>query len=162
LLKPFFFMVKKIKFSLSHDPDFNLVGISTSTKGFKLAFLINQYLKTNFKRIEDFVWMPEKLETLHNYYVFRHQFQDSDSSLYLVQNRHEQAHLLPVYKQADCFFLTYNISDGIQESAYIQNLKKVPKILAAFKLEIRSGKAISRFIQELEIHVTSTKKPSKH
>lgn len=146
-------MPKKFKLSIQQETEFNLAGISTTLRDYKLAYSINQHLNADFKRIIDFQFIPDQMSETIDFSMFQYHLPDSSSSICLLQNRHIDGFLIPAFRQADYFFITSNLPGKIGITDYISELRKVPNILTAFMLETVQLKNADIFFEELELHL---------
>ena len=153
-------MPKKIRLSLEVETDLDTVGISSALKDYKLAFNINANLNTKLKRIEDFVFRPEKSNTELGFSLFHEYLSDANTSICLLQNRQVEGYLMSVFRQADYFLILQNPINENIISQYISSLKTIPKVNAAFQLKLSGAKSYASFAQDLELHLMEySKKP---
>ncbi|MCF8229423.1 MAG: IPExxxVDY family protein [Bacteroidales bacterium] len=146
-------MAKKLKLEVDHDPEFRIIGLSSTLKSYKLAFRINQSLQTNLKRIRDFTSHTASIDQTIKHTVFLHAVKDSSGFICLLQNRSQEGFLIPLYRQADYFFMFYEFPREEQIPEYTQKLKKTNGILTAFPIDNPPAKNVGRIFQDLEIHI---------
>lgn len=151
-------MPRKIKLNIEIEADFEVIGLSTVLKDYQLAFRLNNALGSNFKRINDFIFQPEKSSELISFAIYQHQFPGTDSHLCLLQNRNANGFILPHFRQADFFLIIQNPLNNFMLPEYISKIKPIPKINAAFPLNISGSKGYQAFVQDLELHLLENRR----
>ncbi len=127
--------ISKLSFDL--DFNFDLLGLVSSIKEYKLAWCINQSLHVKLVKEKDI-----KIEfiTDKNIIISNFIFQTEYSTLRLIKNRaedtsqHHLAFLLPELKQFDYFLMltdegdTYLFSDLVEKLRAIHHIQFIAKI----------------------------------
>ncbi len=123
-----------------------------------MAFLLNQSLKMNLVRIDDYTYYNANIEEEVQYSLFLESIPEENGHICLLQNRHPEALLIPLYRQADYFliFHEYPRLDKIPE--YLKSLKKIPGILTAFIIDKPPAKKTAGIFEELEMHLMENNK----
>jgi hypothetical protein len=125
--------MKKKRLEIEYTYDFELLGIISSAKGYKLAWEINQHLSARLVKQPDLVIQLKKnQETSFTYYSF-----DNDvNQLKLFRNKPNDSEantsLLPEYPHYDYILLTQG-EERYRQSTLLEVLRNIPSIeLVAF------------------------------
>ena len=151
---------KKIEFLASELIDFNVVGIlSNSTTDYKFAYLLNNYLGLNFKRIENLDHILKNKQ--YDYMVYESYDNLLDSSLYLLKNQPIvesnsknlsvelnslftiTPFLIPEIK--NCNYLL-KIEENYDLDGLMNQLKKIPHIQFSHLIENGKYKSLKKLI----------------
>jgi len=97
--------LSKHRFDFTYEIDFQLIGIVSAVQEYKMAFHLNQLLKLNFKRIEDWeVLLPKKKELQ---YFKQYYYKDElvKQAFYLIKNKTAGLYCLPEFAILDYLFI---------------------------------------------------------
>jgi len=110
-------------------------------------------LKFNLKRINDLPVYSSKLDLLINYPLF--EFEDNDTTLYyyFFSNHNPESKLFPSLKTTDYFLLVNGRISENRKTELINNIKKIPKILTAYRVDLNKTKGLNNFLSDLELHL---------
>lgn len=138
-------MVKKThRLNISIDENYCLLGIACDEPDYKLCWLINNNLSTEFKRIENIELFSAKAADKQSFTVF--QFVDEATLLTyrIIKNRSDNGFFLDEFKAIDYIvhiqgdILQDEITDFIKEVSKIHSVRMcVPVDLAKIKDRIR-------------------------
>ena len=135
--------MKKIKLIVEHQYDFELLGLVSPVKDYKMAWLINQSLDIKLVRTSDF-----EPEFLHQPQLKISQFlEEKDHGfIQLLKNRSlseggNALYLVPELKMFDYFLLIQDQTFELDINAYIGRLSQVKYIQNAVKLDISKLKS---------------------
>ncbi|HEY3430890.1 MAG TPA: IPExxxVDY family protein [Cyclobacteriaceae bacterium] len=139
--------MKKSKLVIDYEYDFELIGIRSSAKGYKLAWEINHNLGIHLIRQPDLtVGFKNGDERSFSFYahetrlnrlkLFKNKPVDSDSGKY---------HLIPEFHHFD-FILLIQMDDSNQRDALLQQLKQIPSIELTAEIPLEGLKSKSNFI----------------
>lgn len=145
-------MVKKLSLNIDYSDEYAFIGISCHLKDYRLCFYLNKALGFNFKKIEDFNQLDEKLET-HPYSVYSYRCPDSNTNFCLISNHHAEMKLIPSLKQVDYFLLFEQNLSKKGKAEFLQKIKKVPNMLMAYEIDFSKMNKINYLITELELQL---------
>jgi len=139
--------MKKSKLVIDYEYDFELVGIRSSSKGYKLAWEINNTLglhlirqpdlTVGFKKGEEKKFSFYAHETrLNRLKLFKNKPVDSETGKYF---------LIPEFHHFDFIFLI-QMDDAIQREAFLQQLKQISSIELTANIPLEGLKSKSNFI----------------
>lgn len=139
--------MKKSKLVIEYDYDFELMGITSSAKGYKLAWEINRKvgvtlvrqpdLTVGFKKGEEKLFSFYAHETLLNRLkLFKNRPNDSDTGKY---------YLVPEFPHFD-FIILVQMEDTASHELLLTQLKEIPAIELAAPIPLEGLKSKSNFI----------------
>jgi len=139
--------MKKTKLVINYDYDFDLTGIISTLKGYRLAWVINQKLGVNLVRQPDLaVGFKNQEEKLFSFFAYETRI----NRLKLFKNKpvdYETGKyfLVPEFPRFDFIILTSSEDAGFS-SMVIQALKEIPTIDWVSPLTVASLKSKENFI----------------
>ncbi|HEU5292764.1 MAG TPA: IPExxxVDY family protein [Cyclobacteriaceae bacterium] len=139
--------MKKSKLVIDYEYDFELIGIRSSAKGYKLAWELNNHLgihlirqpdlMVGFKKDEEKNFSFYAHETrLNRLKLFKNKPVDSDTGKYF---------LIPEFHHFD-FILLVQMDDSNQREAFLQQLKTISSIELTATIPLDGLKSKSNFI----------------
>lgn len=129
---------KNITFSNEEYLKFELIGINSREKDFRLAWLLNKEMSWHLERQE-----PYKLETKDQnseHELFQFISEENQYTVHLISNRSLQGVLVQEYAQIEYLLKVEGIED-IEE--LVKQIRKINNVLAAFHLSQESLKHVS-------------------
>ena len=145
--------MRKLILDTSIDTDFKLIGLNASIEPFKLAFLINKHLNTQFKRAPYDVEMFAKNNIIY-FALYSYCDLKTSCNLYFVQNKskyidqspkfvstlfddQEQTigkYLLNSHKHSDYFIKIEDEFDRFKVKKMILELNDIRQIISAYEI----------------------------
>jgi hypothetical protein len=148
-------MPKKHKLTGDFTPDYTVIGISSQARGYKLAMLVNGKLGLRLQRVED-LSLHEKPDRAYMLYEYR--AKDSARIYHLLYNRHPEGLLAPALKGIDAFLLLYESLPAVETGMILSALRKGQGIQAAYTIDIATVKGFDSLLEDLEVHLMSSRK----
>lgn len=139
----------KNKLIIEYEYDFDLYGIISTAKAYKLAWLINQQLDLHLIKEEDinFSFLNEEKLVISNYlYMTEH------SNFRLLKNRSEEnipdkmSYLIPELNKFDYFIMKNGIINDYTNSELLSHLQKIKEIQYIVALDINKIKSRENLI----------------
>lgn len=139
--------MKKTKLVIEYEYDFELVGIRSTAKGYKLAWEINSHLgihlirqpdlMVGFKKGEERKFSFYAYETrLNRLKLFKNKPADTETGKYF---------LVPEFPHFD-FIILIQMDDSVQREAMLSQLKQIPSIELSAGIPMAGLKSKSNFI----------------
>lgn len=139
--------MKKSKLVIEYEFDFDVLGITSSVKGYKLAWEINQCLNiTLVKQPDLIVGFKNDIEKSFSYYSFetrinrlkllKNRSQDNDPGKYL---------LIPEFPHFD-FIILARLNEHVMKDSLSEVLKQIPAVELVAPINIDTLKSKSNFI----------------
>jgi hypothetical protein len=127
--------MKKTKLHIEYDYDFELLGISSSAKFYKLAWAINNRLDIRLIKLEDFLL---EVENGQNFSFINYSFEEDNCYFHLFKNKspdNESRYLVPEMAHYD-YILKFNgtfqsfaveeVLKELREVKYIEYIAPIP------------------------------------
>ncbi|TAF45025.1 MAG: IPExxxVDY family protein [Sphingobacteriales bacterium] len=130
---------------LELDLDFCLIAIISPLKGYRLCFLINKFLSTNFERtaLDYCLSYPN---TKSKYFSQFYCTSTNDTDCYILSNKGAEGYLIPEMKQIDYFILLRHFCDKEELEFILERLKRIKEIQMAIEINPSSLKSKENLI----------------
>ncbi len=138
--------IRKKKLKIEYSFDFELLGISTSLKGYKLAWHLNKILNVRLVKKENLVIHLKKGKVGHDHYSFITPL----NCLHLFRNRPSDAEntvsvLLPEFPHFDYILMTQS-EENLSGNRLQEYLRQVPSVELAALIPLSALKSKETFI----------------
>jgi len=143
----FYAEMKKSKLVIDYEFDFELVGLISSAKGYKLAWELNQALGIHLVKQPDLVvGFKNSEEKSFSFYDYQTQF----NRLKMFKNRPNDSdggkyYLIPEFPHYDFIILT-DMEEQQSHQQLIQSIKSITSIQLAAPIPLEGLKSKSNFI----------------
>ncbi|MFA6923806.1 MAG: IPExxxVDY family protein [Bacteroidales bacterium] len=156
--------MKKINFDVDFKFNYELLGITSSSKDYKISWLLNKTLGFNFKKIEDFQITPlnkNKKETVEIFnqksennisennnitgfsqYYFA--IEENHTFYFLISNRSEKGTLITELPSVDYFVLIKGPVKNEEIKDCIEKINALPEINTVYKVDLNKLKQQSK------------------
>ncbi len=159
----------KLIFEEDFEEEFKLIGIHTNVEDYKIAFLLNRFLGTNFKRRkEDLDLSTENLSISFPIFKFYDPNTYYDMSLVANKSKSQEiytskaeglfsetssektntTYLIPEYKNVDYFIKVFTELEEVPVQQIISEIKKIKQVISAYEVEVDKIKSINNLIFE--------------
>ncbi len=120
--------------------DFTLIGIACQHKDYRLCHELNTSLNIELVRENDFeIFNGKRMEKIA-FSFYRYKTEDDDQ-YFLFSNKSKQGFLIPEQKQIDFFLMIRENVNRLNETEFINGLKKLKVVLGIFKLDPKKLKS---------------------
>ena len=145
-------MTKKIRLDVEYIPEFEVIGIFSSLKDYRLCWIINNKLSTKFQRTADVELTPHKSKNKELFSLFEYKNTNLKVNYYLLKNRGSRQFLLPEHSNIDYLMLLKANEIRIDIDELITKLRNIPQISTAvwFK-ELDKIKNLNDLLYEFEL-----------
>ncbi len=127
------------KLDISDEFDFQLIGISSHEKDYRVAWAINLALGWNLERQEEVTTLSKNKKSQSDHGVFSFEAEEDKTMFVLVENRSSTGLLLPSLQQFQYLLKVENLADERMQEIIVQ-LKKSPLILTAYEVPLNAAK----------------------
>jgi hypothetical protein len=93
--------VKKHKLDMAIEEDFCLLGLVSDEPDYKLCWLINRSLRTNFEKQDDLLLFHKKLKAEQEFSIFQFEDEEAMITFRIVKNRTDRGYFLEELKNLD-------------------------------------------------------------
>lgn len=108
--------MSKLTLSLDEEYDFELIGMSCHLRDYRICWSINQLLKIDLTRVDDYEVIKNNEVLTFSFYEF---FEEEDGvEYYVLSNKCEKGYLIPEKQSFDYFM----ILKGNTEEELLQNI----------------------------------------
>lgn len=135
--------MKKVKLEIEHTYDFEILGLVSPVKDYKMAWLINRELQMNLVK-----WPDLEIEFLSGPNLKISQFFLSlpHGFVQLLKNKainsnHQVSYLIPELKTMDYFLLVQDETYEICLTNFVSKLSGIPFIQSVMKLDVQKLKS---------------------
>lgn len=138
--------IRKNKLEIEYSFDFELVGIRTSLKGYKLAWHLNQGLHTRLVKQKDLEVHAKKVSVFFDHFAY----QTPLNALHLFRNRPSNAEtpspaLVPEYPHFDFILMTQS-EESLRGNRLQEYLRNLPSVEWAALIPLSALKSKENFI----------------
>ncbi len=130
-----------------------MIGISCHLKDYRLTYYLNKILGFDLKKSKEFAIKSEKDKKVFLFSFFIFIDGNKEVSYYLISNHNPECKLIPSQKQTDYFLIAKNLINKENVVEIINNIKSIPHVLTAYKIESQKIRLINNLLSDLEIHV---------
>ncbi len=131
--------MSKLTFSLENEYDFELIGISCHSKDYRICWSLNNALKTNFKRIEDYE--IQKKNEIINFPFFEYIDEDNNIEYFVIANKSSEGYLVSEKQSIDYFLvLKGSVSDKLVENL-AKKVKEIDVVILAHRIDVNELKS---------------------
>ena len=122
-------MARKIhKLNISIDENYCILGIASDEPDYKLCWLINNGLSTNFIRIDNLELFHMKAGDKQVFSIFQYDDENTLLTYRIIKNRSDNGYFLEEFKNLD--YIVHIQGEILQDEIdyFIQNVSKIPSI----------------------------------
>lgn len=135
--------MKKAKLQIEPAFDFELLGIVSPIREYRMAWLVNQELELNLVKVDDLeleFLNSEKLEIAQYFLSLPHGF------IQLLKNKalnstQQLAYLIPELKNLDYFLLVRDETEQLDLSNFMEKLSQNPLVQSILRIDISKLKS---------------------
>jgi hypothetical protein len=135
--------MKKAKLQIEPTFDFELLGIVSPIREYRMAWLVNQELELNLVKVDDLeleFLNSEKLEIAQYFLSLPHGF------IQLLKNKalnsaQQLAYLVPELKNLDYFLLVQDETEQMDLSNFMEKLSQNPLVQSIVRIDISKLKS---------------------
>ena len=155
-------MSKKIFLEVREEPViFTLIGISCHVKDYRISFLLNKHLGSNFLKMEDLTITLNNKKEPAEFSFYYYPDEDYFNTYYLVANRCEEYVLAPEIKQVDFLMIVEGEFSKTQKDRLVASIRSIPNVLTAYEIKFTEIKNHETLLNDMEMHFMNIKKESK-
>lgn len=131
--------MSKLTFSLENEYDFELIGISCHSKDYRICWSLNNALKTNFKRIEDYE--IQKKNEIINFPFFEFIDENNNIEYFVIANKSSEGYLVSEKQSIDYFLvLKGSVTDKLVENL-AKKVKEIDHVIIAHRIDVTKLKS---------------------
>ncbi len=151
-------MSKKLKLAMEYTPEFSLIGVFTPQKDYRLCWLLNRHLKTDLRRLPDFIYHHAKSTSGEGkedtFSVYHYESTALRTSYFMISNRGRQGVVLfPKPKNMDYLLLCRRASSVSDIQDMVKKIREVPDVQAAYLLEDNPDRQAKEVLYDFEMYL---------
>ncbi|MCW8898464.1 MAG: IPExxxVDY family protein [Flavobacteriales bacterium] len=131
--------MSKLTFSLENEYDFELIGISCHSRDYRICWSLNNMLKTNFKRTEDY----EILKRNENiaFPFFEYIDEANNIEYYVIANKSSEGYLISEKQSTDYFLLLKGSITNQFVDTLAKKIKEIDVVIIAHRIDVNELKS---------------------
>ncbi len=142
--------MSKHRFNFTYEIDFKLIGIVSAVQEYKIAFHLNQLLKLNFKRIEDWEVLLAKKKELHYFKQYYYKDELLKRVFYLIKNKADGFYCLPEFAIVDYLFIWNGDMQEDEMHVFHEQINGLALVSSAIKIDVNDIKNIENILIDEE------------
>lgn len=155
-------MSKKIFLDIRSEPAiFTLIGISCHVKDYRISFLLNKHLGSDFLKMDDLKVALNNKKDPTEFSLYHYYDEDYFNTYYLLANRSQEFVLAPEIKQVDFLLIVEGDFRKTQKDRLIKSIRSIPNILTAYEIKFAEIKNYETLLNDMEMHFMQIKKVNK-
>jgi hypothetical protein len=155
-------MSKKIFLDIRSEPAiFTLIGISCHMKDYRISFLLNKQLGSDFLKMEDLKITLTNKKDPAEFSLYYYHDEDYFNTYYLLANRSQELVLAPEIKQVDFLLIVEGEFRKAQKDRLIKCIRTIPNVLTAYEIKFAEIKNYETLLNDMEMHFMQMKKEKK-
>jgi hypothetical protein len=155
-------MSKKIFLEVRSEPViFTLIGISCHVKDYRISFLLNKHIGSEFLKMEDLKITLNNKKDPAEFSFYYYPDEDYFNTYYLVANRCQEYVLAPEIKQVDFLMIVEGEFRKPRKDKLIKCIRTIPNVLTAFEIKFTEIKNYETLLNDMEMHFMNIKKDNK-
>ncbi len=139
---------KKITNELSTD--YELVGIATSLKEYKLCYHLNLLLNCDFKKLTDLIFEPTDRTRKIQFSVFKGCDEQGKNQFIVFSNKNLNEVLLPEISNFDFVLQIHGRFEPEELKALVDGIREFPQVIMTAGIPLKKIKSKERLVYEEE------------
>lgn len=134
----------KLTLDFEEEYDFELIGISSHVKDYRLSWELNREMNFDLIKGKDYELNVKGENQLYSFFSYIDE--ENKQEFYLIDNRSEYGVLIPEEKKADYFLLIKGYINEDQKSQLIKRIGNIKSVLTTYHVEVESLKSKSNLL----------------
>ena len=129
-----FFNMAKVTLDFEEDYDFDLIGICSHVKDYRLVWELNQSLKFDFGRGENYELNLKGENQSHSFF----EYNDDENALQysLINNKSDSGYLIPEEKNCDYLLVVKGCLLEGGKGELVKKIAQLKHVLTAYMVEV--------------------------
>jgi len=142
--------LSKHRFEFKYEIDFQLIGIVSAVQEYKVAYQLNQLLKLQFKRIEDWEVLYPKKKELQYFKQYYYKDELLKRVFYLIKNKTGRFCCLPEFSVVDYLFIWLGEMHEDEMSYFYKQINTLTLVSSAIQINQNDIKNIENILIDEE------------
>jgi hypothetical protein len=135
--------------------DIHIIGINTTNRDYKLAWHLNNELKTDLSKEAD-IAVPSPNSEAQTFPFYYYHAGENQNIFNLIGNRSSDSLFTSMKTKTDFFLIIRNSITAERVSEIIQSIKRIPGVQLAYKIKPANEKNIDWMLEHIELHEFET------
>ncbi len=131
--------MSKLTFSLENEYDFELIGISCHSRDYRICWSLNNMLKTNFKRTEDYEILKRNENIAFSF--FEYIDEANNIEYYVIANKSSEGYLISEKQSTDYFLLLKGSITNQFVDTLAKKIKEIDVVIIAHRIDVNELKS---------------------
>lgn len=119
--------------------DFQLIGISSHVKDYRLSFELNKKFNIQLSKEKEVLFSTKKGDKAE-FSMYFYQDEAEERDIRLISNKHQGRFLVAEQKAADFFLMLYDYNP-IDVSDILRDIRKIKVVITAFDVDVTTLKS---------------------
>lgn len=146
-------MTKKIALKLGYESPFTVFSVFTTQKDYRLAWLMNQQLGIEFKRIGDYSHCFSESQKA-DYPLYHFHYQEYRMQMFLLGNKSTEGPIITETPVPDFLVLFWNVSGFFDLKQFHKDVRKIQQVQTMAPLDKKAQLKYEDFFYDLEYFLT--------
>ncbi len=139
---------KRIKNELTAD--YQLIGIASSLREYKLCYHLNQFLGCDFRKLKDLIFEPTERTRIVQFSVFKAGEEEDLNKFVVFTNKNLGEVLLPEVSNFDYIVQIHGSYEAEDVGKLINAINQFPEVMMTAEIPLKKIKSKERLIYEEE------------
>jgi len=134
----------KLTLEVEEDYDFELIGICSHAKDYRLSWEMNKALELDLVKGDNYDLSVKGEKQSYSFFNFIDE--ENWVEYYLINNRTVNGILIPEEKKSDYFLLIRGVLRGGQKESLVKGIAEIKNVLTTYEIEVKSLKSKSNLL----------------
>ena len=134
----------KLTLEVEEDYDFELIGICSHAKDYRLSWEMNKALELDLVKGDNYELSVKGEKQSYSFFNFIDE--ENWVEYYLINNRTVNGILIPEEKKSDYFLLIRGVLRGGQKESLVKGIAEIKNVLTTYEIEVKSLKSKSNLL----------------
>ncbi|MFB1021710.1 MAG: hypothetical protein ACI9DK_002134 [Vicingaceae bacterium] len=134
----------KLTLEVEEDYDFELIGICSHAKDYRLSWEMNKALELDLVKGDNYELSVKGEKQSYSFFNFIDE--ENWVEYYLINNRTVNGILIPEEKKSDYFLLIRGVLRGGQKESLVKGIAEIKNVLTTYEIEVESLKSKSNLL----------------
>ena len=134
----------KLTLEVEEDYDFELIGICSHAKDYRLSWEMNKALELDLVKGDNYDLSVKGEKQSYSFFNFIDE--ENWVEYYLINNRTVNGILITEEKKSDYFLLIRGVLRGGQKESLVKGIAEIKNVLTTYEIEVKSLKSKSNLL----------------
>lgn len=134
----------KLTLEIEEDYDFELIGICSHAKDYRLSWEMNKALELDLEKADNYDMSVKGKKQSYSFFSFIDE--ENWVEYYLINNRCPNGTLIPEEQKTDYFLLIRGVLRGGQKEDLVSGIANIKNVLTTYEIEVEELKSKSNLL----------------